>query len=145
MNKHRWTYRENVIVFNGYLKGESAASISNETGISETSVKMKLANFKYLMTGSGLENCSKDSIRVVEEYIELSKKKSVKTNNQIQETHSEEFKAEVLRYLTRLEDKVTELDRKINIKETDRCNAGPFIMAAIGASITAIALYNFIY
>ena len=70
MNKHRWTYKEKVIVFNGYLNGESAASISNETGISETQFMRKLSNFKYLMTGSGLENCSKDSIRVVEEYIE---------------------------------------------------------------------------
>ena len=68
MNKHRWTYQENVRVFDGYLKRESSAAIAKETGISETSVKMKLANFKYLMTGSGLENCSKDSIRVVEEH-----------------------------------------------------------------------------
>ena len=67
--KHQWTLADNRRVFEGYLSNESIESISAATGISYKSVKMKISNFKYIMTGKGLSNYSKDSMRIVEEYM----------------------------------------------------------------------------
>lgn len=67
--KYKWTLEDNRRVFQGYISNESPESISSATGIPFKSIKMKLSNFRYIMTGKGLANCSLDSIRVAEEYI----------------------------------------------------------------------------
>ena len=66
--KHSWTLAENKAAYAGYVSGRSYESMARELGIGEKSMKMKYSNFKYILTGEGLSNYSKDSERAVREY-----------------------------------------------------------------------------
>ena len=73
MKKPSWTKEDDIVAFYLYRFGDkellySVEEISGILGMSATSLKMRVANFKALNTGRGLDHYAKLSRQVYNEY-----------------------------------------------------------------------------
>ena len=73
MKKHKWSKEDDIVAFYLYKFGTRNISISiddiaNTLGMSTASMKMRIANYKALDKGRGLNHYSKLSKKVYEEY-----------------------------------------------------------------------------
>ena len=76
MNEHKWTVEEDKIALYLYRFGtlDDIKRIGVKLPMSYDSFKMRVDNFKYLATGTGLKNYSKQSKEVYDKYKDSSKK-----------------------------------------------------------------------
>lgn len=73
MDRHDWTIKDEVIALFLYKFGEEdlifdIPGIASKLGMSKDSLKAKIENFKFLDTGKGLSNFSKNSKQVYEDF-----------------------------------------------------------------------------
>lgn len=73
MKKHRWSKEDDIVAFYLYKFGTKNISISindiaNKLGISTASIKMRIANYKALDKGKGLDHYAILSKKVYEDY-----------------------------------------------------------------------------
>jgi hypothetical protein len=70
MNKHKWTEEEDKIAFYAYrfLSEDETNKIANKLPMSNDSFLMRIQNYKFLDTGEGLRNYSKQSERIYKKY-----------------------------------------------------------------------------
>ena len=76
MNEHKWTVEEDKIALYLYRFGtlDDIKRICVKLPMGYDSFKMRVDNFKYLATGTGLKNYSKQSKEVYDKYKDSSKK-----------------------------------------------------------------------
>lgn len=76
--KHIWSELDDLKAFYLYKFGNGDLTltikrIADSIGTTEASLKMRIANFQAIDTGSGLDNFAKQSKKVFYKYKELSK------------------------------------------------------------------------
>jgi len=75
MKKHRWTEKDDKIAFYAYrfCNPEEIRHIAENLPMSYASFKMRIANFRHLKDGSGLNHYSKQSKKIFGKYKDASK------------------------------------------------------------------------
>ncbi|RMA93057.1 hypothetical protein [Hydrogenothermus marinus] len=78
--KHKWTKEDDLKVLYIYLYGypksyPTAEDVANLIGVSSSSLKMRIANFRYLDGKGGLSNYADLSKKVYDEYRSIPKEK----------------------------------------------------------------------
>ena len=75
MKKHKWTEKDDKIAFYTYrfCNPEETRHIAENLPMSYASFKMRIANFRHLRDGRGLNHYSKQSKKIFDKYKEASK------------------------------------------------------------------------
>lgn len=85
---HKWSKEDDIVTFYLYRFGTDSlrmelCDISKKLGMSESSLKMRIGNFKAIDTGKGLSNYAKLSKKVYDEYKNFNKDSHLKEVNNI--------------------------------------------------------------
>ncbi|MBU3101696.1 MULTISPECIES: hypothetical protein [Clostridium] len=86
--KHKWTENDDIAGLYLYLYKENMLdkkieNISDKLGMSLSSLKMKISNFKSIAKGKGLDHASAQSVEVYKNYCGLNKIEFAKLVNNI--------------------------------------------------------------